>query len=293
MLKNCIKKVGKQLNAVERDELEGAFDGFVKQGMSEYDASASALGAYHRSIFDAVTRLRSQVGLKPGEYKAFDASIINAKYAAPTTPDESADAPAEKVAARDYDAEAVEFETRINELNSQYRPLDIERNEYRRKANKVAKQTEREKWLDKADEVDAKLQPIIDQISELRKKGKNLEFEKDRDTSPNALSVLSSRFALGEIDQKEFNRQSDKILSDAVKTLNLPDDLVPKVIDHLKFTSMDFGKTVEDNLLPSTYQVVREIIRARIDNHETQQQAYQDLSKHYETGAFPANAESG
>ncbi|MDQ3711508.1 MAG: hypothetical protein M3388_04740, partial [Acidobacteriota bacterium] len=89
MLKNCIKKVGKQLNAVERGELEEAFDAHLKQGMSEYDASSAALAGFHRSIFDAVNRLRVQVGLKQSEYKPFDASLINAKYAAPAKPDEA------------------------------------------------------------------------------------------------------------------------------------------------------------------------------------------------------------
>ncbi|MCA1623676.1 MAG: 2'-5' RNA ligase family protein [Acidobacteria bacterium] len=75
-----IKKLGKQIGSVEREELEARFDNYRSKGLSEYEASVSALTDFHKNLFDAVNDLRSQVRLKAVEYKPFDSSEINAKY---------------------------------------------------------------------------------------------------------------------------------------------------------------------------------------------------------------------
>lgn len=74
MLRNCIKKLGKQISSADRAELEDAFNAHTAKGLSEYEASMAALTGYHKNVFDAVNELRVAASLKPVEYKAYAVS---------------------------------------------------------------------------------------------------------------------------------------------------------------------------------------------------------------------------
>ncbi len=71
-LLNCLQKLGKQVNSIEREELEGLFAEHSSKGLSEYDASMAALGDYHKGLFDAVNEVRIQAGLKAEAYKPYE-----------------------------------------------------------------------------------------------------------------------------------------------------------------------------------------------------------------------------
>lgn len=68
MLKNCLEKIGKQISSGDREDLSKSFGEFVGKGMSEYDASVSALSDYHKAIFDSANDVRRQLGIKEAAY---------------------------------------------------------------------------------------------------------------------------------------------------------------------------------------------------------------------------------
>jgi GGDEF domain-containing protein len=78
MLTECLTKFGKQISSVDREDIENSFNEHLKT-KSEYDAAISALGEYHKGLFDETNDLRSQVGLKPAKYRPADVSKILAK----------------------------------------------------------------------------------------------------------------------------------------------------------------------------------------------------------------------
>ncbi len=227
MLKNCIKKVGKQLNAVERDELEGAFETGVKQGMNEYDASVAALSGYHRSIFDSVNRLRTQVGLKPGEYLAFDASMINAKYAAPTKPDdESADVLAvEKEESGIQTVADVEVLPKAQETEQ---PAGIQNSAV--KNNEIAPETSNAKGATRAKNRVIKITPknnplknpktaasVLNKIHLIARTGESAQKQADLIKADAAATASNAKTVKIDDYRVEFNEEANEIIRRAVK----------------------------------------------------------------------------
>lgn len=72
MLQRCIKKLGKQINSLDRSDLEEAYAVHIGKGLSEYDASVEAIADFHKIVFDEMKELRGLAAIKPLEYKRYE-----------------------------------------------------------------------------------------------------------------------------------------------------------------------------------------------------------------------------
>jgi len=68
MLLDCIKKLGKQIDTVDKAELEAAYQQHVSDGMSPESAGFAALSGFHKSLHDELTALRKAVKLPAVKY---------------------------------------------------------------------------------------------------------------------------------------------------------------------------------------------------------------------------------
>ena len=80
-LVKCAEKLGKAISSSEKKLMTDKFNEYLEKGMSEYDASFSALSDYHKATFDDINdNFRAKIGLKKVEYKPLDLDGINKKY---------------------------------------------------------------------------------------------------------------------------------------------------------------------------------------------------------------------
>lgn len=96
-LVKCAEKLGKAISSSEKKLMTEKFNEYLEKGMSEYDASFSALSDYHKATFDDINdNFRAKIGLKKAEYKPLDLDGINKKYEGLAKVEKVEDAPNDK-----------------------------------------------------------------------------------------------------------------------------------------------------------------------------------------------------
>ncbi len=75
MLLKCIKKLGKQVSANDRADLEDSYNQHIESGLSEHAASAAALTDYHKVLFDATNAMRQAARVKPLPYQRYERPV--------------------------------------------------------------------------------------------------------------------------------------------------------------------------------------------------------------------------